>query len=118
MSPCVCRDILISYSILFFFLVLFLFYIFATVDRARLKQNLDRQLPVLLEGDFLDRRDNVLLFGNPGSGKTHLLCALGHELIMKGRTVYFLPCVLLVQRALTHQKSYFERPVKSSNILP
>ncbi|MBI3658549.1 MAG: ATP-binding protein [Acidobacteria bacterium] len=71
-----------------------------TFDRSRLKKNLDRQLAVLLEGDFLDRRDNVLLFDNPGSGKTHLLCALGHELIMKGRTVYFLPCVLLVQRLL------------------
>src|SRR5262249_11293384 len=72
----------------------------ATFDRSRLKKNLDRQLAVLFEGDFLDRRDNVLVFGNPGSGKTHLLCALGHELIMKGRTVYFLPCVLLVQRLL------------------
>src|SRR4051812_4315954 len=29
----------------------------------------------LIEGEVLDRRDNVLAFGNPGSGKTHLsLC--------------------------------------------
>ena len=27
-------------------------------------------------GDVLDRRENVLAFGNSGSGKTHLLCAI------------------------------------------
>jgi DNA replication protein DnaC len=40
------------------------------------------------------------VFGNPGSGKTHLLCALGNQLIRKGRSVYFTPCVMLVQRLL------------------
>lgn len=72
----------------------------ASFDRSRLKKSLDRQLSALLEGDFLDRRENVLAFGNPGSGKTHLLCGLGHELIQKGRPVLFAECVLLVQRLL------------------
>jgi len=53
-----------------------------------------------LDGDFLERTENVLVFGNPGSGKTHLLCALGHELVKQGYAVYFAPCVLLVQRLL------------------
>ena len=69
-------------------------------DRTRLKKTVDRQFAVLVEGDFLDRRENVLVFGNPGGGKTHLLCALGHELVRKGRPVYFVPCALLVQRLL------------------
>ena len=69
-------------------------------DRRRMKKSVDRQIAVLLEGDFLDRRENVLAFGNPGSGKTHLLCALGHELIRKGRPVCFAECALLVQRLL------------------
>jgi len=69
-------------------------------DRSRLKKNHQRQFSMLLEGDFLDRRENVLVFGNPGSGKTHLLCALGQELIRKGRPVYFTPCVMLVQKLL------------------
>lgn len=69
-------------------------------DRKRLRKTADRQFSVLLEGDFLNRRENVLVFGNPGSGKTHLLCALGHELVRKGRTVFFVPCALLVQRLL------------------
>ena len=54
----------------------------------------------MLAGDFLDRTENVLAFGNPGSGKTHLLCAIDHELILKGRRIYFTPCALLVQRLL------------------
>ena len=46
------------------------------LDRSRLPQSVDRQLSVLVEGDFLDRAENLLVFGNPGSGKTHLVCAL------------------------------------------
>lgn len=72
----------------------------STFDRARLKKNIDMQLAVLLEGEFLDRKENILVFGNPGSGKTHLLCMLGHELVQKGRSVYFSSCILLVQRLL------------------
>ena len=69
-------------------------------DRGRLPVKVNRQLSVLLEGGFLDRRENVLAFGPPGSGKTHLLCALGQELIHQGRRVLFRPCSLLVQELL------------------
>ena len=41
-----------------------------------------------------------MAFGNPGSGKTHLLCAIGQELISNGRRVYFATCSLLVQELL------------------
>ena len=34
-----------------------------------------------MDGSFLDRRENLLVFGKPGSGKSHLLCALAQELI-------------------------------------
>src|SRR6188472_728684 len=47
----------------------------------------------LIEGEVLDRRENVLAFGNPGSGKTHLLCAIGQELIARGRRMYFTAAV-------------------------
>jgi DNA replication protein DnaC len=46
-------------------------------DRGRLPVKVSAQLSRLLEGDFVQRRENVLAFGNPGSGKSHLLCALG-----------------------------------------
>ena len=73
----------------------------ATFDRKRLPSRVSQQLDVLLEGAFLDHHENVLAFGNPGSGKTHLLCALGQELIVRhGRRVLFTPCNLLVQDLL------------------
>lgn len=73
-------------------------------DRSRLPRTVDRRIDALMDGDFLDRSENVLAFGNPGSGKTHLLCALGHELVLKGRRVGFTTCALLVQRLLREKK--------------
>jgi len=69
-------------------------------DRSRLPRPVDAQLSALLEGSFLDRRENVLAFGPPGSGKTHLLCALGLELVHADRRVLYRPCDLLVQDLL------------------
>ena len=71
-----------------------------TFDLKRLSRKLTAQVRVLLEGSFLDRRENVLAFGNPGSGKTHLLCAIARELVESGRRVLFIPCSLLVQDLL------------------
>jgi len=69
-------------------------------DRKRLPQRIDAQLSALLDGSFLDRSENILAFGNPGSGKTHLLCAIGLELITQQRRILFRPCTLLVQEML------------------
>lgn len=71
-----------------------------TFDLKRLPRKLSAQVRVLLEGSFLDRKENVLAFGNPGSGKTHLLCAIARELVENGRRVLFTPCALLVQELL------------------
>ena len=62
---------------------------------------------VLLEGSFLDRRENVLAFGQPGSGKTHLLCAIGLELIYQGHRVLFRSCDLLVQELLVAKRDLY-----------
>lgn len=73
-------------------------------DRSRLPGKVDAQLGVLLEGSFVDRCENVLAFGNPGSGKTHLVCAIGQELVHKGRRVLFTTCSLLVQELLVAKR--------------
>ncbi|MDE3196407.1 MAG: IS21-like element helper ATPase IstB [Acidobacteriota bacterium] len=70
----------------------------------RLPQKVARQIKALEDGTFLDRRENVLVFGNPGSGKTHLLSALGQELIRAGRRVAFTTCSRLVQDLLLAKK--------------
>jgi len=69
-------------------------------EMKRLPAKAARQVKALLDGGFLDRRENVLAFGNPGSGKTHLLSALGQDLIRQGRRVAFTTCVRLVQELL------------------
>ncbi len=73
-------------------------------DRSRLPARVNGLVATLLEGDFLDRAENVLAFGNPGSGKTHLLCAIGQELIHRGRRVLFTRCDHLVQRLLVAKR--------------
>jgi len=73
---------------------------FANFDKKRLPRKVATHLNVLSDGSFLKRSENVLAFGNPGSGKTHLLCAIGHELIEQGRRVLFISCSQLVQDLL------------------
>jgi DNA replication protein DnaC len=72
----------------------------AALDQTRLPLRIRRALPELCQGDFLDRADNVLLFGLPGRGKTHVAAALGHELVQQGRTVLFTPTFALLGRLL------------------
>lgn len=71
-----------------------------TFDQGRLGRKIKAHMKVLIEGTFLQRCENVLAFGNPGSGKTHLLCAIGQELIYQGKRILFRPCNLLVQELL------------------
>ena len=69
-------------------------------DMTRLDRRVCQHVRSLLDGTFLSRTENVLAFGNPGSGKTHLLCAIGQELVQQGHKVFFSSCSLLVQELL------------------
>jgi DNA replication protein DnaC len=76
----------------------------ATLDRARLPAKIQKTLPSLCEGAFLERGENLLAFGLPGRGKTHLACAIGHELIQRGYRIYFTATFALVQRLLAAKR--------------
>ncbi len=78
---------------------------FDTFDKKRLPTKVANHLNVLVNGSFLDRAENILAFGNPGSGKTHLLCAIGHALIEKGKQILFISCYQLVQDLLIAKKA-------------
>jgi DNA replication protein DnaC len=73
---------------------------FEALERKRFTKKINTQIDMLLDTSFLDRSENVLLFGNPGSGKTHLACALGYHLIYQQRKVIFKSCSLLLQELL------------------
>ena len=72
----------------------------ARFDLKRLPIKVARQARTLLDGAFVDARENVLAFGRSGSGKTHLLCGIAQELVRSGRRVLFSSCSLLVQDLL------------------
>jgi DNA replication protein DnaC len=76
----------------------------ATLNRKRLPAPVAKMVPTLCEGAFVERGDNVLLFGLPGRGKTHLACAIGHELVRRGHRVLFTPTYALVQRLLAAKR--------------
>lgn len=57
------------------------------------------QVMALAQGhEWLQRGANILLFGPPGVGKSHLIAGLAHALIDAGRRVLFMRCSELVQR--------------------
>src|SRR5262245_63302025 len=57
------------------------------------------QVMALAAGDsWLDQGANILLFGPPGGGKSHLAAALGLALVQNGRRVLFIRTTDLVQR--------------------
>jgi len=76
----------------------------ATLVRSRLATKVAKMLPTLCEGAFVERGDNLLAFGLPGRGKTHLVCAIGHELIQRGYRVLFVATYALVQRLLVAKR--------------
>jgi len=79
---------------------------FAVFDDSRLPLRIRRQLPYLQEGAFVNRAQNVLCFGLPGTGKTHLAAAMGHSLVENGRSVLFAPTFKLVGRLLRAKREY------------
>jgi DNA replication protein DnaC len=75
------------------------------LDEKILPAKIRRLLPTLLEGHFVERAENLLVFGLPGRGKTHFLAALGRELILRHRyPVLFTPTFKLVQQLLAAKK--------------
>lgn len=76
-----------------------------TLQEALLPRKVRQQLPMLIEGAFVERGDNVLAFGLPGRGKTHFLAALGRELILRhGKRVLFRPTFKLVGQLLAAKR--------------
>jgi DNA replication protein DnaC len=75
-------------------------------DQKRLPLRVRRMLPQLRSGELIDRAQNILIFGLPGTGKTHLAAALGYEWIYANRNVLFAPTYKLVGRLLRAKRDY------------
>jgi DNA replication protein DnaC len=76
-----------------------------TLDPARLPEKIRRQLPTLLDADLVRRGDNLLCFGLPGRGKSHLAAALGREWIQRHQLkVLFVPTFKLIGQLLVAKR--------------
>jgi len=82
-----------------------------TFDLKRLPMKVINQVNLLKEGFFLDKKENVLAFGLPGTGKTHLLCGLSQALVRRGRRILCTRCSLFVQQLLVAKKELKLRQV-------
>ena len=68
------------------------------LDVEALPQNAVVRLPHLKELKFIQEKQNVLLIGSPGTGKTHLAIGLGIEACLAGYKVYFTSVASLVNQ--------------------
>jgi len=77
---------------------------FATLELKHYPPGIRQQISLLQSGTFIKEATNVIAVGRPGSGKSHLACALGHQLLEAGVTVYFAATATLVQRLLAAKR--------------
>ncbi len=74
---------------------------YSLLDKSLLSATLNKQINGLLEGQFINDHKNVIAFGLPGRGKTHVLCAIAYEMIIRyDFSVRFIPVYRLVQELL------------------
>ncbi len=62
------------------------------------------RLKELAQGDFLDLCENLLIFGIPGAGKSHLSSSLAREWCLRGRRVLYTTAAMLVQELLVAKR--------------
>ena len=79
------------------------FPIIKTLDTFDFKAqpSINRALIIeLMRGEYLEKKENILLVGNPGTGKTHLATALGYAACGQGKRVRFFTVTGLVTQMM------------------
>jgi DNA replication protein DnaC len=85
----------------------------AQFDQSRLPLRVRRQIPWLAEGELIPQAQNLLIFGQPGTGKTHLAAALAYEWVQRNFSVWFTPTFKLVEGLLRAKRDHdLERELK------
>lgn len=83
------------------------FRVSATVQEIdyKHKRNLKREVVArLAQGDWIDRKQNLLVTGPCGSGKTYIACAIGHAACLREHSVRYYRLSRLLQE-LTQAKA-------------
>ena len=77
---------------------------FRTLQLDRFPLVIQQQVEHLRGGTFTADAVNIVAAGKPGVGKSHLLAALGHELILQGKAVLWTSTATLVQLLLAAKR--------------
>ncbi len=59
----------------------------------------------LSEGHYIKEAQSIILLGEPGTGKTHIACALGYSAAQQGKTVRFITSSQLVNQLMEAKDS-------------
>ncbi len=75
-------------------------------DQSRLTPHLRNLIPVLRDGQFINRAENVLVFGLPGTGKTYFVAALAYEWVENNHSIFFTPAYKLIDGLLRAKRDH------------
>lgn len=83
------------------------------LQRQQLPKDAFEKLPLLERLDFIETGQNIILAGNPGTGKTHIAVGLGLKACIQGYKVLFTS----VHRLLTQlRESHSERSLRQMEL--
>ncbi len=90
-------------------------------DCERLEHVSEAQIKELASCDFVSSKQNIVMIGNPGTGKTHLSVALGMRACMQGLNVRFYTAANLSNELIealdTHRLLKLEKQIASCDLL-
>lgn len=84
-----------------------------SLEREQLPLDAKEKLPMLERLDFIESGQNIVLAGNPGTGKTHIATGLGLKACIQGYKVMFTT----IHRLLTQlRESHSQRTLKQMEV--
>lgn len=72
----------------------------------------------LMQGDYLQKKENIILVGSSGVGKTHIAIALGFEACRQGLRVKFYTAAGLINELLAAQQEYRLSRIEKQWLIP
>ena len=74
-----------------------------TFDEVLIPQSID--VEAIKTASFVDKKENLILYGPVGTGKTHMATAIGVESCNKGKVVKFYRAAALVNNLIDAKKN-------------